>query len=58
MLGRGGELGIFLVPNVSSAFMITNAISKVELMMGNVNVILGGGGLGESVMKVTYRFFS
>lgn len=62
--GRGGELGVFPVPNAdlvvsaSSAPVITIAISEAELITGNVKVILGGGGLGESVMKVTHRFFS
>lgn len=29
-----------------------------ELITGNVNVILSGGGFGESSMKVTHRWFS
>lgn len=62
--GRGGEPGVCPVPNAilvvsaKSAPVITIAISEDELITGNVKVILGGGGLGESVMKVTHRFFS
>ena len=36
----------------------TRAICEDELMTGNVNVILPGGGFGESVMWVTHFWFS
>lgn len=62
--GSGGEAEVGPVANTifvvsaSSGPVTTIAISEAEFMTGNVKVIRGGGGLGESRMKVTQRSFS